>query len=236
MRARPAPSAARTPISCRRVDARISSRFATFAHAISNTNETAPLKIHSDGLAAATNMSTIGRTSVICVPGFSSAIDGKRASVDSSSRRADWIDVPGDSLATAGPKAKRFGSGRAEFGVQTAAPRGKSNVGGITPINRVRHAVQGDQRAEHRARAAEALPPHVVAQEHDLVVARLFFRRRERTPNGRGYAERAHEIRRYHACADLLRVADASKRHRPRRDVASDANARDGVARNSANV
>ena len=42
MRPRPAPSAVRTAISVSRDDARTSSRFATFAHAMSSTNPTAP--------------------------------------------------------------------------------------------------------------------------------------------------------------------------------------------------
>ena len=196
MRARPAPSAARTPISCPRVDARMSSRFATFAHAISRTKETAPLKIHSNGLALATSKSTSGRTSVICVPGFSSAVDGNRASVDSSSRRAASIDVPGDSRAMTGWKVEHVWIGpRGERRPERRAMR-KVECRRHHADHRVRHAVQGDRRAEHRARAAEALPPYLVAQEHDVIVTRLFLRRRERAPNGRRYAEGAREIRR----------------------------------------
>ena len=47
MRPRPAPIAARTAISRLRPVARTSSRFATFAHAMSSTRPTAPSRIHS---------------------------------------------------------------------------------------------------------------------------------------------------------------------------------------------
>src|SRR5437762_2346956 len=47
MRPRPAPIAARIAISRRRPVARTSSRFATFAHAISSTNPTAPASTNS---------------------------------------------------------------------------------------------------------------------------------------------------------------------------------------------
>ena len=48
MRARLAPRAARTAISCWRASARDSSRFATFAHAISSTKPTAPMSTTSE--------------------------------------------------------------------------------------------------------------------------------------------------------------------------------------------
>ena len=47
MRPRPAPSAARTAISRCRAVARASSRFATFAHAISSTSVTAPIIVNT---------------------------------------------------------------------------------------------------------------------------------------------------------------------------------------------
>ena len=45
--ARPAPIAMRTDISCDRTAARASSRFATFAHAISSTTATTPISTGS---------------------------------------------------------------------------------------------------------------------------------------------------------------------------------------------
>ena len=56
------------------------------------------------------------------VPDFSSAVDGNRARVASNSRRAASTDVPGESRAITGRSTKLFGSGRAESGVQSAAP------------------------------------------------------------------------------------------------------------------
>ena len=47
MRPRLAPSAARTASSCCRPSARTSSRFATFAHAISSTMPIVPISTHS---------------------------------------------------------------------------------------------------------------------------------------------------------------------------------------------
>ena len=60
MRPRPAPMAARTAISRLRVVARASSRFATFAHAMSSTKLTAPSSSQSVGRTFATSASRSG--------------------------------------------------------------------------------------------------------------------------------------------------------------------------------
>ena len=57
MRQRPAPSATRTASSRRRPVARINSKFATFAHAISSTKPTAPSATSSVGRAWRTSAS-----------------------------------------------------------------------------------------------------------------------------------------------------------------------------------
>ena len=60
MRLRPAPSAARIAISRRRIVARASNKFATFAHAISSTQPTAPSNTSSDVRTSPTTVSLIG--------------------------------------------------------------------------------------------------------------------------------------------------------------------------------
>ena len=62
-RRRPAPSAARTLISRWRVTARLSTRFATFAHATSSTSPTAPSRI-SNGLWTCPAISSMSGTAV----------------------------------------------------------------------------------------------------------------------------------------------------------------------------
>ena len=62
MRPRDPPSAARMAISRLRPVARTSSRFATFAHAISNTKPTAPTSTNSDCRTLRTSTSPIGST------------------------------------------------------------------------------------------------------------------------------------------------------------------------------
>src|SRR5437867_10279182 len=59
---RPAPSAPRTAISCRRLVARASNKFATFAEAISKTSPTAPNMIHRWLLKSPTRSSLMGVT------------------------------------------------------------------------------------------------------------------------------------------------------------------------------
>ena len=62
IRPRPAPMAARIVISRLRTVARTSSRFATFAHAISRTKLTAPSNTHNDERTFRTMISCIGST------------------------------------------------------------------------------------------------------------------------------------------------------------------------------
>ena len=59
-RPRLAPSAVRMPISRSRADARTSSRFATFVHAINSTRPTDPMSIRSAGLMSPTYSSSSG--------------------------------------------------------------------------------------------------------------------------------------------------------------------------------
>ncbi len=66
-RARPAPTASRTAISCRRAVARASSRLATLAHAISSTSPTTPISTLPASTSCCWNCggkvpSVIGRT------------------------------------------------------------------------------------------------------------------------------------------------------------------------------
>ena len=67
-RIRPAPTAARTTSSRPRADARASSRFATFAHAISNTNATAASSTNSVCLVSPTTISCTGTTAMPLSP------------------------------------------------------------------------------------------------------------------------------------------------------------------------
>ena len=67
-RARLAPRAVRTAISELRRVARIRSRFATFAHAISVTSPTAPSSISSAGRTSPTRVSASGRTTAVEPP------------------------------------------------------------------------------------------------------------------------------------------------------------------------
>ena len=74
-RQRPAPNALRTAISCPRPAARTKNRLATLAHAISSTNDTAPVKTTSAGRIFATNKSLSG---IICgIRSFSPGARGR---------------------------------------------------------------------------------------------------------------------------------------------------------------
>ncbi len=67
-RIRPAPTAARTTSSRPRADARASSRFATFAHAINNTNPTAASSTNNVCLVSPTIISCSGTTATPLSP------------------------------------------------------------------------------------------------------------------------------------------------------------------------
>ena len=133
-RQRPAPRAARTAISSCLPDARARSRLATFAHAISSTNPTAPAKITSDARMLATKSSFRGRT---CATQPFLSSPGARKSWCarvSSSACASWRETPGFNRPTTGLLNELCESIRTASGVHACASYGKPKPGGMMPM------------------------------------------------------------------------------------------------------
>jgi hypothetical protein len=94
-RPRVAPSASRTVISLRRPDAFANSKFATFAHAINNTHDTAPNSSHKSGRVSPVICSCIA---TIVTPQFffhTGYKDASRVRIELSSACAAAMFVPG---------------------------------------------------------------------------------------------------------------------------------------------
>ena len=144
IRARPAPSAARTAISCSRSVARASSRFATLAHAISSTNPTAPKITSSACRTPPTTCSCSGTMFTpqsACRSGCSSRSRAASASIlacaassvtPGASRATTWRNRPGDCRACP-PNCGGRHTSRVPM-LLTEASGAKSKSGGSTPI------------------------------------------------------------------------------------------------------
>ncbi len=134
-RARPAPSAALTQNSRCRPEARASIRFATFAHAISNTIVTAPIIVSttsrtSSGMNSSDNGAAVALQPSL-VPGCSLA---STVAIDASSDRACARSTPGFRRPIAICERLLLGSLSAigPIGIHAVWFSGKLNFGGIT--------------------------------------------------------------------------------------------------------
>ena len=134
-RARPAPSAARTQNSRCRPDARASIRFATFAHAISNTIVTAPIIVNSTSRTSS-GMNSSDSGARRCAPAVAGAgcSLASTAAIDASSDRACAMSTPGFRRPIAICERLLLGSLSAigPIGIHAFWFSGKLNFGGIT--------------------------------------------------------------------------------------------------------
>ena len=174
------PIAARTASSRSRADARTRSRLATFAHAISNTNTTAPINATSCGRTSATRSSCIGSMRRFM---FEVSLIGKRdrrsADSRSSSGCACSNDTPGFTLAD---HAQRNVVARSGFEVDAARDQDvgpRIDVGARRKQDletRREHAddlgaavaAERDRLPDNRCIAAEAALPEFVADDRDV--------------------------------------------------------------------
>ena len=133
MRARLAPSAMRTAISWRRVAARIKSRFATLAQAISSTNATAPTRTSSEvrTLPIRVSLSGMIRATGLIPPARGSG--GIARAIASSSLFACSGVASARSRPMTGKRKELPGSSRSASGVQTWEAAGNVNPRGMTP-------------------------------------------------------------------------------------------------------
>jgi hypothetical protein len=147
IRARPAPSAARTASSWRRASARTSMRFAMLAHAISSTAPIAPMSTHNVLATLPTRSSfngrTVGRMRQLFVrsTGLSDQASNQIGSMRSRSARASAAVTPGASRASASklklPNGFCAGSSRtATITSGCGAISRNLNPLGITPTTR----------------------------------------------------------------------------------------------------
>ena len=169
------PSAARTASSRSRAAARTSSRFATFAHAISSTNTTAPISASIAGLTSATRSSCIGSTRK-CRPAVCLIGNRSRRSAASAStlRCACRTETPGLSRADHAhehvdarcPREVDAERGPESGARSTLVPGGNSSSkpGASTPTISDGCAAEIDRAADHAAIAAVAPLPEPVAE------------------------------------------------------------------------
>ena len=78
----------------------------------------------------------------------------------------------------------------------------------------VRRAVERERLAEHRRIAVEALLPHRMADQHDVLAAGRIFVRREIAADHRLQAQRRQQRRRGLEANELFRIAAAGQRER----------------------
>ena len=127
-----APSANRVAISCRRAAERISSRFETFAQAISSTNPTAPMKINKGVRTSPTMAVLSGIRRELHSPGLPSC-DRPLTNVSHSAWACCGV-FPDFNRPITGRENVKCGSLRISRGRQISAWPGYEKPGGKMPI------------------------------------------------------------------------------------------------------
>ena len=173
-RRRPAPSAVRIATSFSRTDARTSSRFATFAHAISTTTPTAASSVRSAGRIAPTTCSCSATTSADSLALESGYCSASRSAMRLHLRVALRGDrrpaSPGDHAEEMGAAARHWRDSSAIGRQYSAVARRKIEIRRHDADDRHGHAADGHRLDRSRWRS----PPNRRCQSPWLRTITLF--------------------------------------------------------------